>query len=58
MSSAYSNSIGRIPVGCVYAARAEATIEDTEVMSLVYFLGSLANLVKVVMEKFKYLPNK
>lgn len=38
-------------MGCVYAARAEATIEDTEVMSLVYFLGILANLVKAVTEK-------
>lgn len=37
-SSAYFNSIGRrIPVGCVYAAR-PATIEDTEGMSLVFFL--------------------
>lgn len=48
MSSAYSNSIGRIPVGCVYAARAVATIEDTEVMSLLFFLGILDIIAKVV----------
>lgn len=46
VSSAYSNSIGRIPEGCVYADRAVAAIEDTEVMSCSSFLGCFAKVVK------------
>lgn len=39
MSSVYSMSIGRIPVGCVYAVKAEATIKNTEVIFFPRNLG-------------------
>lgn len=41
VSSVYSKSTGRIPADCVYAARADATFENTEVMSLVFAQGKM-----------------
>lgn len=38
VSSAYSNSMGRIPEGCVDADRAVTTAEDTEVMLFEFWL--------------------
>lgn len=51
VSSAYSISIGRIPVDCMYAVKTEATIKNTEVNFLLEIWGTLAKLAYILLLK-------